>query len=329
VRELVREIEAWNADVVHVEFAVASYALRLPVLFALLRALRPLEVRVVMTLHEVTRDTDSLRAPGRVLYRRLTELADRAIVHTQSAFDALVGAIGVRSTPVSLVPHPRAELPKAITGAEELRARYGLDDARVLLAFGFIHVDKGLDDLVCALRELGPDGGDVRLVVAGDVRRRPGIWRVFELRDQLHLRRVRRLISRFGLEQRVTFTGYVPSGEMRPWFELAAAAVLPYTRIEQSGVANLAAAAGAPVLASRVGGLVPAEGDPGRSFPPGDPARLAAVVRDFLSKPGTRQGGASKTAHAPPLEQVVTETLSLYDERAASATERSRDVEYA
>src|SRR4051812_10458933 len=57
VRELVREIEAWNADVVHVEFAVASYALRLPVLFALLRALRPLEVRVVMTLHEATRDT--------------------------------------------------------------------------------------------------------------------------------------------------------------------------------------------------------------------------------------------------------------------------------
>jgi glycosyltransferase involved in cell wall biosynthesis len=224
-----RTIEAWDPDVIHLEFAVSVFGARLPALFALLRELRPLRAELVVTLHEVTRDTQSLRGLGRAIYCRLTELCDRAVVHTEASLSVITQITG---TPVALIPHPRAELPAATATPTELRARHGLGDARVLLAFGFIHVDKGLDDLVTALR-LVP--GDVRLVVAGDVRERQSVFRFFELRDRLHLRRVRQLIDRYGLDDRVVFTGYVPAGEVRPWFELAEAAVLPYTRIEQSG----------------------------------------------------------------------------------------------
>src|SRR5437763_7091735 len=143
-------------------------------------------------------------------------------------------------------------------------------------SFGFIHVDKGLDDLVVALSRLPRD---VRLAVAGQVRRRSGPFKPFEWRDRLHLRRVRRLIRRHGLGDRVAFAGYVPEGDVRAWFELAEAAVLPYRRIEQSGVANLAAAAGTPVLASEVGGITEV-GDPRWRFPARDPERLAAVLAD-------------------------------------------------
>lgn len=321
VRQVVELIRAWEPDVVHLEFAVASYGTRIPVLLTLLRALRPLPPRVVVTMHEVTRDTDSLRVVGRAIYRRLAALADGVIVHTESALGTLNGPVGAQ-TSATLLPHPRAELPQATVTAAELRDRFGLADARVLIAFGFIHVDKGLDDLVTALGELAPRLPDVRLVVAGDVRPRHGLWRAFELRDRLHLRRVRRLIGRFALEGRVVFTGYVPDGEIRPWFELAEAAVLPYTRIEQSGVANLAAAAGTPILASRVGGLVQDGSDPRWTFPGGDPGRLAAVVEDFLSSPWR---GLDTGAEAPPLSAVVDQTLALYESRIG----READVQYA
>ena len=33
----------------------------------------------------------------------------------------------------------------------------------------------------------------------------------------------------------VTFTGYVPADEVRPWLQAAGAVVLPYRKIEQSG----------------------------------------------------------------------------------------------
>jgi glycosyltransferase involved in cell wall biosynthesis len=202
---------------------------------------------------------------------------------------------------------------------DELRSRYGLGDSRVLLAFGFIHVDKGLDDLIGGLHLL-PRSEDVKLVVAGDVRRRSGPFRFFELRDRLHLRKVRRLIARHGLTDQVVFTGYVPSGEIRTWFELADAAVLPYTRIEQSGVANLAAAAGTPVLASRVGGLVQEGSDSRWSYPASDPQALADVLQDFLSQPDRR---AALPEPAPELASVVETTIDLY------RAKEERDVQYA
>jgi glycosyltransferase involved in cell wall biosynthesis len=326
VTELRDRIAAWDPDVVHLEFAVASYGTRLPVLLGLLRELRPLRAQVFATLHEVTRDTDSLRAPGRALYRRVVSLVDRVLVHTEESRRALADSVGANGTRVELVPHPRAELPAPTASAEELRARFGLGRAPVLLAFGFIHVDKGLDDLVQALHLL-PSRHDVRVVVAGDVRSRHGLWRVFELRDRLHLRKVRRLIARFGLDERVVFTGYVPAGEMRPWFELCDAAVLPYTRIEQSGVANLAAAAGAPILASRVGGLVQEGSDPRWSFPASDPEAMAAVIERFLEH--DRREDARWQVAAPPLGDTVAKTLALYE--GASTTDRAeeRDVQYA
>jgi glycosyltransferase involved in cell wall biosynthesis len=326
VPELRDRIAAWDPDVVHLEFAVASYGTRLPVLLKLLGELRPLRARVFATLHEVTRDTESLRGPGRALYRRVARLVDRVVVHTDVSKRALTDRVGVASTPIELVPHPRADLPAATATPDELRARFGLGGSRVLLAFGFIHVDKGLDDLIAALHLLRAHE-DVRVVVAGDVRRRHGIWRVFELRDLLHLRRVRRLIERHRLGGRVTFTGYVPAGEVRPWFELCEAAILPYTRIEQSGVANLAAAAGAPILASRVGGLVQEGSDPRWSFPAGDPERMAGVIEAFLAH--DRHEDARWQVAAPPLSEAVAETLALYEAAPIPKRAEDRDVQYA
>src|SRR5439155_6166411 len=220
--ELLERIDAWDPDVVHVQFAVAMFGTRLRALVRLMAGLRARRATVVVTLHEVTRDTGSLRAAGRAIYRRVAGLADRVVVHTEQSRAALTGPVGAAVEPV-VVAHPRRELPTATASASELRARHGLGAGTVLLSFGFIHVDKGLDDLVDALARLGRR--DVRLAVAGTVRRRQGVFRVFELRDRAHLRRVRRLIRRCGLDDRVVFAGYVPEGEVRAWFELAAAAV--------------------------------------------------------------------------------------------------------
>src|SRR4051812_9488259 len=108
---LVQRIAGWRPDVVHVQFAIAAFGARLPALLGLLRALCPLDARVVVTLHEVTRDTASLRAPGRAVYRRVAAQGDLSLVHTRTALDELTGRIGVAPQCVALVPHPHTELP--------------------------------------------------------------------------------------------------------------------------------------------------------------------------------------------------------------------------
>ena len=92
-------------------------------------------------------------------------------------------------------------------------------------------------------------------VVAGDVRRRSGLFRLMEIPDRLHLAQVKRMVKRLGLEGSTVFTGYVVHSDISAWFQAAHTVVLPYRRTEQSGVLSLARAFATPVITSDAGGL--------------------------------------------------------------------------
>jgi glycosyltransferase involved in cell wall biosynthesis len=308
---LVREIAAWKPDVVHVQFSVATYGVRVVNVLQLVSALRAIDARIVLTLHEITRDTESLRALGRKLYRRVAQLADHLVVHTGVARDAVTAVDAEAASRVTLVPHLRERPPVASVSTEDLRVRHGLGVAPLLLAFGFVHVDKGLDDLVSAMAMLPDEAADVRLVVAGSVRPRQGPFRIFELRDHAHLRRVRKMIARLDLRERVVFTGYVPAGEILPWFDASRAAVLPYRRIEESGVASLAVAAGARIVATDVGALSEYASDPKWVVPPRRPDRLAEALADVLVRDAA--SNLMGAAEADTLPAVVRATVGVYE----------------
>lgn len=311
-----RDISAgWGPDVVHIQFAVGAFGTRTPLLLALVRLLhRELSVPVIITMHEVTRDTALLRVIGRTLYRTLAKNCDRIIVHTNAARDALA-PMGVPGTKIVIIPHPIARPLRAGSTPADLRTRFGLDGARVLLAFGYIHVDKGLNDLVSALgilkRSMTMLLRDVRLVIAGAVRPRRGMFRVFEIRDRIHLARVRRQACRKGVDQHLVLTGYVPDEDVAAWFQEAEAAVLPYRRIEQSGVAALASAFGVPVLASTAGGLGELYAGSRWTFPPRRPDCLAPLLADFLATPLSERGNSPRQV-APDLHFAAAMTINLY-----------------
>jgi glycosyltransferase involved in cell wall biosynthesis len=278
----------FQPDLVHVQFAVAAFGSRTP---AVLKFLDGLPVPVVATLHEVTREVALLRGPGRALYRRLADRCARVVAHTGEA-SRLAGDRAV------VIPHFCAPPPPATVTAADLRERFGLGTSPILLAFGFIHIDKGLGDLV---RALAGSGGADTLVVAGTVRRRTGLFRLLEARDRVHEAWVRTLIRRHRLTKRVVFTGYVPDGEVAAWFDAARAVVLPYRRAAQSGVGNLALAFGVPVIATSVGGLPELFAD---TVPPRSPQALA----DALARPHrcARQPG-------PGPADIAARTVAVYE----------------
>jgi glycosyltransferase involved in cell wall biosynthesis len=325
--------QQWVPDVVHLQFAVASYGGRtLPLLF-LLEGLRLVGgTPVVITFHEVTRDVERLGRLGRMLYRHLGRRASVSIVHTRAAADLLANLLDGGRGRVELVDHPVRELQlgtraedaapiePAGPDADALRARHALGDRRVLLAFGFIHVHKGLDVTVKALARLRATEPDalrrVVLVVAGDVRRREGIFRLFELADRVHLRRARFDILWYGLRNHVRFTGFVPSSDVQGWFETADVVVLPYVKTEQSGVANLAIAYGRPVIASNVGGLAELFQDTGVMCRPGNADDLARAIARMTRDEGLHKSGAGYRdllSRAHP-DRVAGQVSGLYAE---------------
>jgi glycosyltransferase involved in cell wall biosynthesis len=311
-------VRSWSPDLIHLQFGVGAFGSRTRALLSWLRLIRAADhPPVVATMHEVTRDTALLRGPGRALYRKLAAQCDHVIVHTRSARASITGQVGMPEAKVTVISHPEAQPPRVVSSAADLRAHFGLGDAELLLAFGFVHVDKGLDDLIRALRVIRRSGAPsldrVRLVIAGTVRPRSGLFRAFELRDRLHLARVLRMARRAGLEDTIVRTGYVPDADVAGWFQAAAAAVLPYRRIEQSGVAGLANAFGVPVLASTAGGLGEQYGGSPWTFAPASPGELATVLARFLAAPPDERARARGRTPAADMDSVVTATLGVYD----------------
>jgi glycosyltransferase involved in cell wall biosynthesis len=311
--QLRRLTGGWNPDVVHVQFAIAAFGTRTAALIRWLTAIRRYwDGPVVVTMHEPTREARLLPVLGPVVHRAIARRSDHFIVHTEAARRSVLAVPGVSEDRVSLTRLPDGRFAASAVSAGQLRSRFALGDARVLLAFGFIHPGKGLDDLVDALRILRDTRpavlAGVRVVVAGAVRPRYGWFRLLGARDRRYLARLRSRIAGRGLQDLILMTGYVPDGEVAAWFDGAAAVVLPYRTAEQSGVAGLARAAGTPVLASTAGGLAEQSGGPRWTFPPGEPARLAQTLAEFLAAPPARPAAAPPHDIAP----VAAATLDLY-----------------
>lgn len=307
---------AWNPDVIHVQFAVAAFGTRTRSLLQWLKLIRSTGIPVVITMHEVTRDIERLRKPGRLIYRAFAARCDHIIVHTRDALTGCVNALGVPVDRLSVIPHPTATPPPEVTTGKQLRDHFGLDDDTVLLAFGFIHIDKGLPDLVSALSIVRNNNPallhNVRIVVAGAVRRRNSVFRLFELQDHMHLRHARRLSRRIGVAQYILFTGYVPSNDVAGWFRTSSAVVLPYRRTEQSGVAALANAFDVPVLASAVGGLRDLYETSKWTYLPRDPNALAQVLVNFLSRTDDSHSDFIAAQPVNDLAAVITSTVDVY-----------------
>jgi glycosyltransferase involved in cell wall biosynthesis len=207
------------------------------------------------------------------------ETAERVVVHSQRAVEQLV-ELGLGRERIARIPHP-------VFSAEPLPPPKG----RTLLFFGLIRDYKGLDVLLEALPEIP----DAKLVVAGDpvdpVRKTPGVeWRL----------------------------GFVPEPEVPALMAEAAAVVLPYRRLDSSGVLATAIGYGRPVVVSDIGSLgeVVREYGAGEVVPPGDPQALAQACERLLEPAALKAAyaGAKKAAKQLTWKKAAQAHDKLYRE---------------
>jgi len=144
-----------------------------------------------------------------------------------------------------------------------------------LICVGVLGRHKGQDLLVEALADLARR--DWHCVLAGPLDRYP------DFVEQLQIR-----IKRLGYGHRVRLTGVLTGAALSHAYTTADLLVAP-SRSETYGMTVTEALAhGLPVIAAAVGGLPEALGStadgtrPGQLVPPGDPAALAAALRDWL-----------------------------------------------
>ncbi|MFC8917831.1 glycosyltransferase family 4 protein [Streptomyces sp. NPDC057116] len=205
--------------------------------------------------------------------RRTLRAAGAVVATSRWAADRLVEHHGLPADRVHAAP-PGADIGPLAPGG-------GTGGGPRLLCVASVTPRKGQYELVQALATVADLPWSCSLV--GGLGQDPG-----------YVERLRELIARYGLEDRVHLAGPRSGPALNAGYAGADLLVLA-SRAETYGMAvTEALARGVPVLATAVGGLPEAVGTapdgsvPGVLVPPDDPAALAAALRRWLSEPGER-----------------------------------------
>jgi len=169
----------------------------------------------------------------------------------------------------------------------EARRYLGLPrDEAIVLQLGRMVPRKGIDNVIRAVGRLNHIHKlPAWLVIVGGEEEVP----VHEARSELE--RLARIARREKILERVIFAGQKARMELK-YFYSAADVFVSTPWYEPFGITPLEAmACGTPVVGSDVGGIkyTVADGETGRLVPPNQPDRLAAILAELLSSPGTIQ----------------------------------------
>jgi glycogen synthase len=267
-----RSAKPWRPDVVHGhDWLVAHPAIALAEHF---------DVPLVSTIHatEAGRHSGWVSGPiSRQVHAVegwLVRESDSLITCSASMDDEITELFGPGLAETRVI---RNGIDAALWPFAKRRSRRG--PAR-LLYLGRLEYEKGVHDAIAALPRIRRTHPGTTLTIAGDGTQQD--WLVEQARKHKVLKTIE-------------FVGRVDHDQLVALLHDTDAAVLP-SHYEPFGIVALeAAATGAPLVTSNVGGLGEAviDGETGASFPPRDIAALAAAVRGVLDDPAAAQRRAS------------------------------------
>lgn len=269
--------------------------------------------RTVVTIHDLVSFLFPATVPRKYsLYMRLmTRLsvrsADRIIAVSGATKEDLARVLGVPDASVVVIHEavgPEFAVPPAAGEVERTLARYGIRPPYCLFV-GNLEPRKNLVRLIEAfalLRARGPEEARAcQLVLAGT-------------RGWLY-GGIFRAVEAHGLADTIVLTGYVPPADLPALYAGAACFVFP-SLYEGFGLPVLEAmAAGAPVVASRVGAIPEVAGDAALLVDAGRPAEIADAVARVLAEAGLRERLVARgraRAREFTWERVARQTLAVY-----------------
>lgn len=285
VASILREIAAYNPDVVHQMMGCEWMDLALP----LLRQ-RPL----VTTIHDAQIHPGD-RESSSIGFNREWKCATQIIVYAEAIKRQLMELRRVAENKIHVVPHATYDFYLRWANSQVV------EQENTILFFGRIWDYKGLQYLIEAEPLITARIPNARIVIAG----RGDDFGKYE----------RMMVNR----DRFDVHNYRISDEMvARLFQEASLVVCPYIEASQSGVLAIANAFGKPVVATTVGGI-PEMVEPGKTgllVPPRDARSLAdAIVRVLENQPLKKEMGQAtlrKSQTDLSWASIAKQTMQVY-----------------
>src|SRR3979411_336586 len=248
----------------------------------ILHLLRGLKMPVVTTLHTVLREPN----PDQLMVMdEIAELSDRLIVMSQLSSQFLQGIFKVPGSKIDMVPHGVPDLP--FLDPNFYKDRFGVEGKAVLLTFGLLSPNKGIENVIQALPQILSKHKNVAYIVAGATH--PHILR---REGDKYRASLQTLAKDVGVESQVIFHNrFVSPEEMVEFIGAADIYITPYRHEAQVVSGTLAYALGAgkaiistpywyaiELLDDRRGALVPFQ----------NPGAIAQKTIELLETPAIR-----------------------------------------
>jgi glycosyltransferase involved in cell wall biosynthesis len=241
----------------------------------------------VITLHDVTffkhRTFGAVTTLGmRQIVSRAARNADGLITATEAARDEICDQLGIDPARFTIAPHGRERSkPIAATAEADVRARYDLGSARVVVCVAAKRPHKNQELLVRAAALL-PD--DVVIVLVGH--------------PEPYDAELRSLAAEVGTAERIRFTDWMPDADLEGLWAFASCAAFP-TLGEGFGIPLVESQdRGVPVAASDLAVLREVTGGHAWFFDPYDPASAAAAITEAMSGGRDQPRVTAGQAHA-------------------------------
>jgi glycosyltransferase involved in cell wall biosynthesis len=248
----------------------------------ILQLLRGLKMPVVTTLHTVLREPD----PNQLMVmEEIAELSDRLIVMSQLSSQFLQEIFKVPGSKIDIVPHGVPDLP--FLDPNFYKDRFGVEGKAVLLTFGLLSPNKGIENVIQAMPQILSKHSNVVYLVAGATH--PHILRREGDRYRASLQA---LAKELGVESQVIFHDrFVSPEEMAEFIGAADIYITPYRHEAQvvSGTLAYALGAGKAIISTPYWHAIELlDGGRGALVPFQDPAAIAEKTIELLTTPALR-----------------------------------------
>jgi glycosyltransferase involved in cell wall biosynthesis len=199
----------------------------------LLTLLRKLRMPIVTTLHTILGEPDPLQ---RRAMNEIARLSERLVVMSAHGAALLHNVHGVPEHKIDIIPHGIPSVPLAGRSKKEL----GIEGKSMILTFGLLSPDKGIEHVIDALPAILARYPDTVYVVLGATH--PHIK---ERYGENYRESLERRAQRLGVESSMIFHNrFVSRGELVKFLSAADIYVTPYLKPEQSTSGTLAYAVG-------------------------------------------------------------------------------------
>ena len=286
--------------------------------------LSALRVPAIVTLHTVLENpSDSQRA----IVQKMAKAAV-LVVMSQVASDLLARRYELHDAKVHIIPHGIPDM--APRDQNELKARFGVAGHRMLLTFGLLGPNKGIETVIRALPAAVAACPDLVYFVVGATH--PAIVRQH---GEAYRTTLEREAERLGVREHVVFRDqYVTTDELCNYLQAADVFVSPYLNEAQvtSGALSYAMGAGAAVVSTPYWHAKELLADGrGRLFPFGDSAALARTITSLLDAPAelarvrSRRLRVHAGLHLAARRRAIPEPRghAAWDDRQAAPPRRS------